>query len=193
MKKKLSSAKRIITLAIVTIMLYLSCMVGATWALFTSPAKDGTIGINVTSGLLDVDLTNEHGVSLLGQTLRFSTPNGNKEEVLFEPGATFYTQGFHVLNNGDIPMNYRLFVSEDAELDMVAFYDAFEVWITNDPTDNAPAEPITEFNGSLNPHTASELFYLFIRMKTTADDEYQGDVYSGIGVTVYAVQGNYNM
>ena len=190
---KVSSKKRVIVLALITILLYFSCMVGATWALFTSPAKDGTIGINVTSGKLDVDLTDENGVSLLGQTLLFSTQSGKKEEVLFEPGATFYTQGFRVRNDGDIPMNYRLFVSEDKDLDMVAFYNAFEVWITTSPSQTAPAVLITEFDGKLLPYTNSEIYYLVIRMKTTANDDYQGEVYSGIGVTVYAVQGNYEM
>ena len=90
-------------------------------------------------------------------------------------------------------MNYRLFVSEDAELDMEAFYSAFEVWVSTDPTQKQPTNPITEFNGSLMPYTESELFYLCIRMKPEANDDFQGDVYSGIGVTVYAVQGNYNM
>ena len=42
--EKLSSTKRIIALVVITIILHLSCMVGATRALFTSLAKDGARG-----------------------------------------------------------------------------------------------------------------------------------------------------
>ena len=190
--EKLSSKRRIITLAVITIVMYLCCMIGATWALFINDPKDGTIGINVTTGELDVDLTDEHDNSLVGQVLKF-TRAGVAEEVYFEPGATYYTQGFKVKNAGDIPMNYRMFISEDEDLDIKAFNEAFEVWITTDRTQKTPAEKLTEFSGKLMPQTESDVFYLFVRMKTDADNDFQGEEYSGIGITVYAVQGNVNM
>ena len=70
---------------------------------------------------------------------------------------------------------------------------AFEVWITTDRTQKTPAEKLTEFSGKLMPKTESDVFYLFVRMKTDADNDFQGEEYSGIGITVYAVQGNVNM
>ena len=36
----------------------------------------------------------------------------------------------------------------------------------------------------------SETYYLVIRMKETAGNEFQNKTYTGIGITVYAVQGN---
>jgi hypothetical protein len=122
--------------------------------------------------------------------LQFQTSQDRKE-ILFEPGATFYTQGFKVKNVGDIPVNFRLSVSEDESIDMEEFHRAFEVWISTSPTDPSNAQRLTNFTGRLEVGESSEsAYYLFIKMKETVGNEFQGKSYTGIGITVYAVQAN---
>ena len=179
-------------LAVLIILLCLTSLAGATYALFTSNINDGTIGIVTTAGDIEVDIVdavnNEN--SLVGEVLQFQTTASNRLP-LFEPGATFYTQAFRVKNTGNIPIKFRLAVSEDADIGTEEFNAAFEVWISTSPTGiTAEAKKITSFTGELKVGQSSEPYYLFVKMKETAGNEFQGKKYTGIGVTVYAVQGN---
>lgn len=173
------------------ILLCLVCLLGSTFALF-SVTLDGTIGIVTTAGDIEVDIVDasDEQRSLQGEVLEFMTTAENPD-LLFEPGATFYTQGFKVKNLGNIPINFRVSVSEDENIDMTEFYEAFEVSIITDPTNTSNAQEITAFKDSLAVGCTSEsTYYLSVRMKATVGNEFQGKSYSGIGVTVYAVQGN---
>lgn len=185
------SHKQALIIAALVILLCLVCLSGATYALFTNDPNDGTIGIVTTSGKVDVDIINDYdGKTLVGETLEFVTLSEN-QKVLFEPGATFYTQGFKVKNIGDVSIKFRVTVSEDKNVDMTEFHKAFDVWITTDLSDPTAAQPLTEFIGELAVDRVSEkTYYLFIKMKESAGNEFQNKTYSGIGVTVYAVQGN---
>ena len=178
-----------IILPSLVILLCLISMVGVTWALFTS-GEDGTIGVNVTSGQVKVDIVDEYGNSIVGDVLSFDVDD-HHEPIYFEPGATIYTQGFRVKNTGTVSINFRMYISNDENENMQAFEDAFELWVTTDPENLNDAEQIKSFVvEDLDPLDTSEMYYLVIRMKTTATNDFQGKEYSGIGITVYAVQGN---
>ena len=185
--------KQAVIIAALVILLCLACLTGATLALFTSDPNDGTIGIVTTSGDVEIDIVDTSGVTLQNRALAFMTTSGatDSENVLFEPGATFYTQGFKIKNTGDILVNFSLSVSKDDKIDMEEFAKAFELWIVKEGDDFSNAEKLTEFKvNGLAAGESSDTYYLFIRMKESAGNEFQGKTYSGIGVTVYAVQGN---
>ena len=185
--------KQAFIIAAMVILLCLVCLTGATLALFTSDPNDGTIGIVTTSGDVEVDIVDTAGASLQDKALAFMTTSGavDSENVLFEPGATFYTQGFQVKNTGDIPVNFRLSVSRDDGIDMEEFDRAFELWIVKEGEDPTAAQRLTEFKvNGLAARESSGIYYLFIKMRETAGNEFQNKAYKGIGVTVYAVQGN---
>ena len=184
------SNKQALIVAALVILLCLVCLTGATLALFTSNIEDGTIGIITTSGNVQVDVVNKEGVSLLKNTLSFVT---TRDEVLFEPGATFYTQPFRVKNAGDVTVNFRIDVSEDKDVDMKAFREAFEIYVATDPTLPATAQDMNDFVGQLAVGGESREYCLVIKMKESAGNEFQGATYDGIGITVYAVQGNVNV
>ncbi len=187
--KKRRKPMTTIGLLLMVMFLYLSATIGVTWALFTSKGKDGLIGVNVTSGQVEVDIVDETGESVIGDALYFTSVDGRRA-VLFEPGATYYTQGFQVKNTGTIPVNYRMNVSADSDEDMKEFEKAFEIYVTTDPTGGENAEKITEFQGRLKVGECGPTHYLVVKMKETANEKYQGKEYTGIGVTVYAIQGN---
>ena len=120
--------------------------------------------------------------------LQILTSSGNKD-ILFEPGAVFFTQGFKVKNTGNVPINFSLGVSKDVNIDQEAFDEAFELWISTTPNIDS-AERLDQFKGRLEVGQRSDTYYLFIKMRETAGNKFQGKTYSGIGITVYAVQGN---
>jgi hypothetical protein len=173
------------------ISLCFSSLIGSTLALFTSNLEDGTIGVVATSGDVEVAIVDgATGESLIGESLGFMTTSDQKQ-VYFAPGKTFFTQGFKVENVGDIPVNFHLSVSRDNNYDYTEFDKAFDVWISTSITDTSAAEPIKNFVGRLEVGQKTDtVYYLFIKMKETAGNEFQKQEYSGIGVTVYAVQGN---
>ena len=185
------SNKKTFVIATLIILLCLVSLAGATLALFTSDKHDGTIGVVTTAGNMDVDIvdaTSEEPISLEGKVLKFkNVPEG--EDAMFEPGATFYTQPFQVMNAGDIPINFKLYISEDEGTDMASFEQAFEFGVTTDPNDPNALTLLTSFNGRLAAGERTDAYYLVVKMKETAGNEFQGDYY-GIGITVFAVQGN---
>lgn len=189
--RKFNSA--VVTASIV-ILLCLVSLTGATLALFTSNPDDGKIGIITTSGNVKVDIVDSNNTddSLIGEVLNFESKK-ETHEVLFEPGATFYTQGFKAKNVGDIPINFRMYISNDEKMDMDEFAEAFEFYITTDPTNPNSTVRLLSFTGRLEVGQSSETYYLVIKMKETAGNFFQNKEYSGIGITVCAVQGNVNM
>lgn len=182
-------------IAAMVILLCLACLSGATFALFTSDPNDGTIGVIATAGSIDVDIVDEanEDLSLVGTYLEFQT-TVRYPDYRFEPGAVVYTQGFKVRNRGDIPINFRLSVCDDPEtsnIDIETFHEAFEVWIVENTIDLSSAQKPIDFIDSVGPkQCSSDTYYLVIRMKETADNTFQNCYFTGIGVTVYAVQGN---
>lgn len=180
---------RRMTLSIIVIILCLISLVGVTLALFTSDVNDGKIGINVTSGKVEVDIEDREGKTLVGDVLDFVCSTAD-DEIYWEPGATFYTEGFKVSNEGDIPINYHLYINSGSSGDK-KLVEALEFYVTTDPTDLSNLENLNSFIGELEPDTKSdETYYLVVHMKEEAGNQYQGLTLYGVGVTVYAVQGN---
>ena len=183
------TSKQAIFISVLAILLCLVSLSGATFALFTSDVGDGRIGVITTAGNIDVDIIDvETGESLVNGTLDFY----DGIAALFEPGARFCTEGFKIKNTGDIPINFKVYVSEDKSIDMTAFNRAFDAWLITDPTNPDEGTRLTEFTGSLavTGQTSECTYYLVIKMKEDAGNQFSGQIYTGIGVTVYAVQGN---
>lgn len=196
------SNKQALLIAALIILLCLVCLTGSTLALFTSDPNKGSIGIITTSGRVEVDIVDLSGESLQNKYLQFYTTS-NRKEIYFEPGSTLYTQGFKIVNKGNVSINFRLSVSETDNVDMKKFLEAFDIWITTDPTNPTPPPgygldetspdgyDLTKFIGRLEKENdTSDTYYLVVKMKEDAGNDFQGQEYSGIGVTVYAVQGN---
>ena len=188
------TAQKSFVIAAMIVILCLVLITGATFALFTSTTENGKIGINATSGKMKVDIVDEFDEthSLVGDVLDFTT-NPEGAPVQFEPGATYYTEGFRIKNEGSIPINYIVYITGDSVLDEkleVRFSDAFDVWITPDPTDRDAMVKLQEFDGRLEVGKSSEAYYLVFKMKETAPNKFQNRTISGVGITVCAVQGN---
>ena len=189
---KTSQKKIALIVAILTILLCFVILTGSTLALFTS-TNDGKIGINATAGDIEVDIidASKDPKSLVGSVLNLVTTPQNRE-IFFEPGATYHTEGFRVKNTGEIPLNFIVYISEDIEekYEGIAFEDAFDVWLTKNPLDKESMEKMPKFKGSLKVGETSDVYYLVFRMKESAGNEFQGKTFTGVGITVCAVQGN---
>ena len=111
--------------------------------------------------------------------------------ILWEPGATFFTQGFKIVNKGNLALKYKVVVSGttgDAKL-LKAIDFAF---VTDNTTPDA--DPVSFANeGSLLKQNDSApanngVYYLRGHMKEEAGNEYKNLTLDGISITVYATQ-----
>lgn len=190
-KLRLVGIKNRIIACFLVMILCFSSIVGSTLALFTNDPEKGAIGVNTTSGKVKVDIVDasDEQKSLVGDSLQFMTTS-QSDTFYIEPGATFYTQGFRVKNKGNVKINYHLYVSDDRFRNMDNFDDVFDVYITTDIDNIQNAEKLMSFIGRLEAGETSEVYYLVLKMKENSTNDFQGQRYSGIGVTVYAIQGN---
>ncbi len=184
-----ANRNKVITALVIFILLLVVSVAALTIYLFVIEPDDGTIGINVTTGQVKVDIVDTKGESIVGEVLDFVLPQGSTE-FIFEPGGCYYTEGFKVKNDGNIALRFHIYVSDDEDVDMDEFKDAFELYITKDPTNPESNQEIVSFNDILEVGQLSETYHLVIKMKETAGNKFQNKVYTSIGVTVHATQKN---
>ena len=177
-------------MSVMVIFLCLIALTGSTYALFTSNPEDGKIGVTTTSGTVKVDIVDAITLkSIRGDALLFDYED-NPAGILMEPGATIVTKGFKIKNAGNVLMNFRMFITNDSDIDMDLLDRSCEFYITTDPTNFSDAQKIYNFTGTLEGDKYSDTFYLVMKMYPNANNELQGQLFTGIGITVHAVQGN---
>ena len=159
-----------------------SMLVGTTFAWFTDTASTGVNKIQ--AGTLDVQLLDEQGNTLEGQTLSWKKAAGHENEaVLWEPGCTYELQPIVIKNAGNLALKYKIVISGiqgDAALN-----NAIEWTITNTSTVTALDADHALAAG------ASDTLTIKGHMREDAGNEYQGLSIDGIGITVVATQYTY--
>ena len=138
----------------------------------------------IQAGTLDVQLLDEDGTSLEGQTLSWKkAADGANQAVLWEPGCTYELQPIVIKNAGNLALKYKIVISGiqgDAELN-----NAIEWTITNTSTVTALDADHALAAG------ASDTLTIKGHMREDAGNEYQGKSIEGIGITVVATQYTY--
>ena len=138
----------------------------------------------IQAGTLDVQLLDEQGRSLEGQTLSWKKAAGHENEaVLWEPGCTYELQPIVIKNAGNLALKYKIVISGiqgDAALN-----NAIEWTITNTSTVTALDADHALAAG------ASDTLTIKGHMRKDAGNEYQGKSIDGIGITVVATQYTY--
>ena len=154
-----------------------------------SPKSEETIAFNgnvdkIQAGALDVQLLDEQGNTIEGQTLSWKKAAGHENEaVLWEPGCTYELQPIVIKNAGYLALKYKIVISGiqgDAELN-----NAIEWTITNTSTVTALDADHALAAG------ASDTLTIKGHMREDAGNEYQGLSIDGIGITVVATQYTY--
>ena len=173
------STKRALLLSIMAMLLCVVLLVGTTFAWFTDSASTGVNKIQ--AGTLEVQLLDEQGNSLEGQTLGWVAADGRaQDEILWEPGCTYNLQPIVIKNAGNLALKYKIQITGiqgDAELN-----NAIEWTITNTSATTALDADHPLAAG------ASDTLTIKGHMKESAGNEYQGKSIEGIAITVVATQ-----
>ena len=202
---KLKSKKSALLMSFTSLLLCFAMLAGSTFAWFTDTA---TTGVNkIVSGKLKVDIvaaekdSNDKYPSLTGEgkELKFQN-NANSNDILWEPGCRYLTEGFRIANKGNLALKWKAQVnkdkitdgkaSDDAK-DGMSLLDVIDFYVVKSKDENAEAVKVEEFIGNLgaNEENAySEVYYIKGVMQTTAGNDYQNLTLEGITITVYATQ-----
>ena len=190
------ATKRALLTSVMALVMCVVMLVGTTFAWFTDTASTGVN--KIVAGNLKVDIVDESNQTLNGKTLKFiqavnETEKAPVESVLWEPGATFFTQGFRIANKGNLALKYKVVVSGttgDTGLLKVMEFDVVSKMEKTGSKVNFTATPGQLLPSATDTPSVSETFYLRGHMDEDAGNEYKNMTLTGISVTVYATQLN---
>lgn len=171
------TTKRALLSSVTAMLICVAMLIGTTFAWFTDSAS--TAVNKIQAGTLDVQLLDENGNSLEGQTLAWQKATGHEsEEVLWEPGCTYQLQPITIKNAGNLALKYKVIISGingSAKLNEVIDWTI------------SGADIGTEYHLTAG---ASNTLTIVGHMQESAGNEYQGLSIDGIGITVVATQLN---
>ena len=194
---KLKSKKSALLMSFTSLLLCFAMLAGSTFAWFTDTA---TTGVNkIVSGKLKVDIVAEDGVTSLtgvGKELKFQN-NANSNDILWEPGCRYLTEGFIIANKGNLALKWKAEINKDnikngkadsEETPSKSLLDVIDFYVVKSKDENAEAVKVEEFVGNLTEGAKSDVYYIKGVMQTTAGNDYQSLTLEGITITVYATQ-----
>ncbi len=157
-------------------------LLGTTFAWFTDTA---TTAVNtIQSGTLDIDIVdaNDTTVSLNGQTLTFADLDSNN---LWEPGCTYNTKEFKLINKGNLALKYEISINGiEGDNKLLEAID----WTV---TVGGTATALADLKGELLAGATTDAIVLSGHMDENAGNEYQNLTLTGIAINVYATQQTY--
>ena len=206
----MKSTKKSFIGALFALVICFTMLVGSTLAWFTDSAS---VGIQtITTGELDVAIQDKDGNSLEGQILTWQKKNANVgDPVWWEPGATYETNEFYIVNDGNLGLKFKIALGEltgDVDLadvltfDVIADASQFSFNINSiaytasgefDLLEGANIDTI--FYGihyfdeyTVAPSTKIGPLKVVAHMAESAGNEYMNKTLSGIGLNILAAQ-----
>ena len=187
---KLKSKKSALLMSFTSLLLCFAMLAGSTFAWFTDTASTGVN--KIVSGNLKVDIIRANSDSHI-ETLSFTKAAGAEGEDLFwEPGCRYLTEGFRIANKGNLALKWKAQVNKgttaanEKNADLLDVIDFYLVTKAADGTETATV--LDEFTGNLGKDAKSDVYYIKGVMQTTAGNDYQSLTLEGITITVYATQ-----
>ena len=177
------TTKRALLSSVMAMLICVAMLIGTTFAWFTDSAS--TAVNKIQAGTLEIQLLDESGNSLEGETLSWQKAAGHESEaVLWEPGCKYELQPITIKNNGNLALKYKIVITGikgSAKLN-----DAIDWEIkTDDTVFDFDTYHSLAAKGNAND---SDKLTISGKMKPDAGNEYQGLSIDGIGITVVATQ-----
>ena len=184
------ATKRALLTSVTALVMCVVMLVGTTFAWFTDTASTGVNKIQ--AGNLKVDIIgagSENHVSMLNFT---KAAGAEGEELLWEPGCRYVTEGFRIANKGNLALKWKAQVNKGTTAANEGNFDLLDVidfYLVTKAADGTETEtPLDKFTGNLTAGVKSNVYYIKGVMQTTAGNDYQGLSLNGITITVYATQ-----
>ena len=189
MNNNQKATKRALLTSVMALVMCVVMLVGTTLAWFTDTASTGVN--KIVAGNLKVDIIGANSDSHIG-TLNFTKAAGAEgEELLWEPGCRYVTEGFRIANKGNLALKWKAQVNKGATAANAGNFDLLDVidfYLVKGTGESQTETPLNEFTGNLKKTETSDVYYIKGVMQTTVGNDYQGLELSGITITVYATQ-----
>ena len=191
---KTNSKKALLSSAF-ALVLSVAMLIGTTFAWFTDTAS--TAVNKIQSGTLKVDIINQAGDSLKGKQLKWQSKDGRAQEnILWEPGCTYFLEPFMIQNKGNLALKYKIIVNGvTGDNKLLEALDFGFYYFSPGFGDSRSLDELVEGgkldNVSEYPGLCTAPIYIYAHMKEDAGNEYQGLSIEGIGITVVATQHTY--
>ena len=183
------STKRALLTSALAILMCVAMLIGTTFAWFTDTASTGVN--KIVSGNLKVDIIGANSDSHI-EKLDFTKATGaGGENLLWEPGCRYLTEGFRIANKGNLALKWKAQVNTGTTAANEGNFDLLDVidfYLVKGTGESQTETPLNEFTGNLKKTETSDVYYIKGVMQTTAGNDYQGLMLDGIGITVYATQ-----
>ena len=190
MNNNQKATKRALLTSVMALVMCVVMLVGTTFAWFTDTASTGVN--KIVAGNLKVDIIgadSENHVSMLNFT---KAAGAEGEELLWEPGCRYVTEGFRIANKGNLALKWKAQVNKGATAANAGNFDLLDVidfyLVTKAANGTETETALDEFTGNLKKTETSDVYYIKGVMKTTAGNDYQNLTLDGITITVYATQ-----
>ena len=193
MNNNQKATKRALLTSVMALVMCVVMLVGTTFAWFTDTASTGVN--KIVSGNLKVDIIgadSDSHIEKLNFTKAAGAPDG--EQLLWEPGCRYLTEGFRIANKGNLALKWKAQVNtgttaaNEGNFDLLDVIDFYLVTKAANGTETETA--LDEFTGNLKKTDTSNVYYIKGVMQTTAGNDYQDLTLDGITITVYATQLN---
>ena len=189
MNNNKKATKRALLTSVMALVMCVVMLVGTTFAWFTDTASTGVN--KIVSGNLKVDIIGAESDSHI-EKLNFTKAAGAEgEELLWEPGCRYVTEGFRIANKGNLALKWKAQVNTGTTAANEGNFDLLDVidfYLVKGTGESQTETPLNEFTGNLKKTEISDVYYIKGVMQTTAGNDYQGLELSGITITVYATQ-----
>ncbi len=172
------STKRALLLSALAIVMSVAMLIGSTFAWFTDSAS--TAVNTIQSGTLKIDIQKADGTSLDGQTINFVNVN-DSADILWEPGVTFNTEPFYIVNNGSLNLKFQFDIvgaAGDVELLDVISFTAIGAGVNY----LTAGEQLLAPGAKLGPIVITGV------MDKNAGNQYQGKTVTGLAISLVATQ-----
>ena len=193
------ATKRALLTSVMALVMCIVMLVGTTFAWFTDTASTNVN--KIVAGNLKVDIVDENGNTLVEKNKELKFANLNEvtkgEDILWEPGCRYVTEGFRIANNGNLALKWKAEINKGGAVDGKAaptakdgksLLDVIDFYVVTSTAENAEAVAIENFTGNLAKGEKSSVYYIKGVMQTTAGNDYQDLTLEGITITVYATQ-----
>ena len=184
------ATKRALLTSVMALVMCVVMLVGTTFAWFTDTASTGVN--KIVAGNLKVDIIGENSENHVSM-LNFTKAAGAEgEELFWEPGCRYVTEGFRIANKGNLALKWKAQVNKGTTVANEGNFnllDVIDFYLVTKAADGTETEtPLDEFTGNLTAGVKSNVYYIKGVMRTTAGNDYQGLTLNGITITVYATQ-----
>ena len=184
------ATKRALLTSVMALVMCVVMLVGTTFAWFTDTASTGVN--KIVAGNLKVDIVDKEGNNHL-DTLNFTKAAGapDGEQLLWEPGCRYVTEGFRIANKGKLALKWKAQVNKGTTAANEGNFDLLDVidfYLVRSKDANDMGTALDEFSGNLTAGAKSDVYYIKGVMQTTAGNDYQNLTLDGITITVVATQ-----